>query len=76
MLSLLRRRSAPRSEPSAEVTIDVEVLRQIVIDVLLEQCDDPRGVLFLQEIEATSIAGRIRERVLRSCYQRQPSTSR
>ena len=47
------------------VTIEVELLRQIILEILLEDCSDWRaGVLTLADIEARHVAGRIRERVL------------
>jgi hypothetical protein len=57
-------RREPRN-PAREVAIDVDVLREIVIDVLLEHCSDPRAsALTLEEIEAKNVAGHIREIVL------------
>ncbi len=54
-----------RNAGAREVTIDVDDLREIVLQVLLEQCSDSRvSALTLEEIEAKNVAGRIREIVL------------
>lgn len=60
----LQKRSPRPPGSSTVVEIDVEKLRDLVLDVLIEECSDPRAcALFMTEIEAKSAAGIIRDRV-------------